>query len=150
MKRLLVIFFFLPVAVVAQVNLWVNQIPDTLYQDKEYTVRLNISTSSDFSSLMISIARPKGLEFINIHGQNAKVYYYANVINLVWDGYKKEKPKSVVVRFKVKKEDVLPGFFQLHFVASYLINGLKGEQLAVYKYVLRRKGNELLYVLENQ
>ncbi len=151
MKRLLVIVFLIPVIFASgQVNLWVNQIPDTLYQQKEYTVRLNISTSSDFSSLMISIKKVKSLEFVDIKSDNAKVYYYPNVINLVWQGYTKEKPQTVIVKFKLNSKTELPSFLELRFVASYLVNGLKGEQLAVYKYFLRRRNNTLLYILENQ
>ena len=151
MRRFLFAFIlFVPFLPFAQVNLWVNQIPDTLYTNREYSVKLNISTSSDFSSLMISISKLDALNYTDIRSENAKIYHYPNVINLLWQGYKKENPQTVNVKFKLKEETGLPSYIELRFVASYLVNGLKGEQLAVYKYFLRRRGNDLLYILEDQ
>ncbi len=150
MKKILILLLALPFVASSQVNLWVKQIPDTLYMHKAYDVLLNISSSSDFSSLMVSIEKDKGLELTRITNNAAKIYKYGNVVNIVWQGYRKENPQQVDITFSVKDNTTLPAALYLRFVASYLVNGLKGEQLAVYKYVLRRKDNNLLYVLENQ
>ena len=149
MKKILIIVAIIPLIATAQVNIWVDQIPDTLKQNEKYTLELHIGTSSNFSSLMISLKKSQNIKFTEIESPNAHIYEYKDVINLVWSGYNKQKPQAVDLHFKLNNQS-LPNEIKLQFLASYLINGLKGEQLAVYKYILRRKNDRLLYVLENQ
>lgn len=148
MKRLLIFLLFLPLTSMAQVNIWVSSIPDTLKIGQVYNISMKLGKSSNFSSLMMSLEKTKELSFLEISSRSAKIYDYENVRNILWTGYDKEIPQVIKVKFKVNDVKSYSNLLEFKIVFSYLINGLKGEQLIVYRYVLRRQNNFLVYVLE--
>ena len=148
MKRLLIFLLFLPLTSMAQVNIWVSSIPDTLKIGQVYNISMKLGKSSNFSSLMMSLEKSKELSFLEISSRYAKTYDYKNVRNVLWTGYDKEIPQVIKVKFKVNDVKSYSNLLEFKIIFSYLINGLKGEQLIVYRYVLRRQNNFLVYVLE--
>jgi len=148
MKRLLIFLLFLPLTSMAQVNIWVSSIPDTLKIGQVYNISMKLGKSSNFSSLMMSLEKTKELSFLEISSRYAKTYDYKNVRNVLWTGYDKEIPQVIKFKFKVNDVKSYSNLLEFKIIFSYLINGLKGEQLIVYRYVLRRQNNFLVYVLE--